>query len=76
MEGNMYTRKTILTFGKHKGLSIQTLLLNDPSYIVWMSENIKDIQFEGGIVDEAEENDWSDYGDSDRQYGLDYSGGR
>lgn len=54
----MYTRETILTFGKHKGLKVKTVLRDDPGYILWMAENIKDVQFESGIVEEAEDNDW------------------
>jgi hypothetical protein len=33
---------TQITFGKHKGLSIQQILEVDPNYVIWMLENIDD----------------------------------
>ena len=33
------TLQHVMTFGKHKGLSIKTILRDDPEYIIWMAEN-------------------------------------
>jgi hypothetical protein len=35
-----YKLETVLTFGKHKGKTIRVVLENDPSYIVWMAEEL------------------------------------
>lgn len=48
-----YNRKTVLTFGKHKDETIQKVLDDDPSYIVWMAENIKDAEFDDAIITDA-----------------------
>ena len=54
------TKKTdLLTFGKFKGKSIQFVLYEQPSYILWLNEN-DILSISDDIVIEAEnlEDDW------------------
>ena len=68
----VFTRDTVVTFGKHKGLKVSTILENDPGYIVWMNDNIDDICFVEGIVREAEDSDLEDSRDKyDDSWGWD-----
>ena len=48
-----YTLDSIIKFGKHKGKTICFILNEDPSYLVWASENIKSFKLEQDILDEA-----------------------
>jgi hypothetical protein len=49
----------IMPFGKHKGLSLKTLLDIDPGYIVWLKdENVLNIPVE--IYNKAVDEDWED----------------
>lgn len=53
----------VMPFGKHKGLSLKSLLDVDPGYIVWLKEtDVLNIPDE--IYNQATENDWAedDYG--------------
>jgi len=59
----IFKRDTVMTFGRHKGLKISTVLREDPGYIVWMSATIEDVVFEDGILEDAEDADRDDYGD-------------
>jgi len=34
------TKRTVLSFGKYKGRSIDDILENDPSYLRWMLKNV------------------------------------
>jgi hypothetical protein len=34
------TRRDKLTFGKYENHTIKWIIINDPGYIVWISENI------------------------------------
>lgn len=56
-----YIRSTMLAFGKHKGETVQSILDDDPSYIVWMNDNIDGVDFADNIVEEAEDNDRVDH---------------
>lgn len=49
-------KSDVLTFGKHNGLSIRSILLDDPSYILWLHEQ-GIVEFPDDIILEAEEND-------------------
>ncbi len=60
----IFDKNTIMPFGKHKGLKIETILRDEPGYIVWMDENIDDIELAADIVDEALDNDIPNYDDS------------
>ena len=42
-----------LTFGKHKGKSIEWILEHEPGYILWLSDE-KIVQFPVEILDDAE----------------------
>ena len=63
----------VLTFGKHKGCSIEVVLGLDPGYIVWLvEENICEVSDE--IYQEAQMCDYADredefYGEQPRTYG-------
>jgi len=54
-------KKDIIPFGKHKGQSIGYVLDEDPSYIVWMSDQ-ENIKVSRRIVLQAE---WDSYNESD-----------
>lgn len=58
----------ILTFGKHKGKSVEWVLENAPGYIVWLEEE-KICNVEQEIYNLAQEMDYSEYGYDD---GIDY----
>ena len=49
----------VLTFGKYKGHTVEWLLSNHPSYILWMDENGWTI--DGQIVLDAEDMELSRY---------------
>lgn len=49
----------LLTFGKHKGHSIEFVLATEPSYVLWLNENGV-VEIPDSIVLEAEENDGYD----------------
>ena len=56
----------VLTFGKHKGKSVEWVLNNEPGYIVWLEEEkICDIEQEiynlAQEFDEDNKNDWAWY---------------
>jgi hypothetical protein len=36
------TFETVIAFGKHKGLSVNQILEQDPNYVIWLLENISD----------------------------------
>jgi hypothetical protein len=36
------TFETVIAFGKHKGLSVNQILEQDPNYVIWLLENICD----------------------------------
>lgn len=52
----------IMTFGKHKGLSLKSLLDVDPGYIVWLKEeavlNIPDDIYNQAIEKDMENDDY------------------
>lgn len=57
-------KSDVLTFGKHNGLSIRSVLLDDPSYILWLHEQ-GIVEFSDDIIIEAEENDDREYSSGD-----------
>lgn len=42
----MVTFETILKFGKYKGLSIERVFMDDPSYIEWCIDNVDGFDME------------------------------
>lgn len=49
----------IMPFGKHKGLSLKTLLDIDPGYVVWLKDkDVLNIPVE--IYNQAVDEDWED----------------
>ena len=64
-------KSDMFTFGKHKGKSICSILLDDPSYILWLDMQ-EIVEFSDEIIEEAEEKDDSrDYsiGDMPENWG-------
>ena len=45
----------IFTFGKCKGQSIEEVIDNEPSYVIWCSENIDWFDLDTDVYDMAEE---------------------
>jgi hypothetical protein len=43
-------------FGKHKGKTIETVLEEFPSYILWVSENVNTVEIDIEILNKAREN--------------------
>jgi len=35
-----------LPFGKHEGKTIQELIIEEPSYLIWMAENLNSWKFD------------------------------
>lgn len=57
------TKSYVLDFGKHKGKTVNWVLQNDPSYILWLDSG-KVKQFSQEILDNAEDNDYDEYKES------------
>lgn len=55
-------RTDFLTFGKHKGRTIQYILDEEPSYIIWLVEE-DIVEIPDDIYQEAQELDGSGYED-------------
>lgn len=49
------TESTKLEFGKHEGRSVRWLLKNDPSYLVWLNENVKSVFLLPSLISKATE---------------------
>jgi len=49
----------VFTFGKHCGESINDVVIDDPSYILWLSDNTEHIILKE-ILETAEENAFFD----------------
>lgn len=46
--------KTIVTFGKHKGKTLDEISDTDPSYICWLKENVKTIKISKSLAEDCE----------------------
>jgi uncharacterized protein (DUF3820 family) len=47
-------RQDVITFGKHKGKTVQYIIDKDPNYILWIQQNsIRNISFDGGVIMDA-----------------------
>ena len=46
--------KTIITFGKHKGKTLDEISDTDPSYICWLKENVKTIKISKSLAEDCE----------------------
>lgn len=51
---NKYGFNTVLSFGKHKGSTIQQILACDPEYLEWMEENVEGAEFELSVIAERD----------------------
>jgi len=49
------TRRDKLTFGKYENHTIKWIIINDPGYIVWISENIPFPTILQSIIDQCED---------------------
>lgn len=47
---------SVLNFGKHKTKTVADVLVEDPGWIIWASENVDWVQFTDEVLEEAEEN--------------------
>lgn len=53
-EQEIYSRKFVITFGKHSGLTVEQIMETNASYIVWIQKNkIRDIVFSEDIMRDA-----------------------
>lgn len=53
-DGEIYSKKFVITFGKHSGMNVSEILETNASYIVWIQKNkIRDIVFSEDIMKEA-----------------------
>ena len=59
--------KHVLTFGKHKGQTLSEVCSNDPSYIVWMHKNVKQLSLKNKVVVKALA-EIADLSDTDSMY--------
>lgn len=48
-----YNEGDVFTFGKYKGRSLIEILVSDPQYILWVSENINYIKFNEETIKRA-----------------------
>jgi len=46
--------KTIVTFGKHKGKTLDEISDTDPSYICWLKDNVKTIKISKSLAEACE----------------------
>lgn len=63
----------VMPFGKYKGYKIRYIVDNEPSYILWLSDN-DIVKFSNKILNEAERYDERGddyYSDEDRYWPLD-----
>lgn len=50
-----FGKNDVLSFGKHKGRTIEEVRQEDPAYIVWLDENVHQISIDQKIVSDCEE---------------------
>ena len=68
-----YDRDYMLTFGRHKGNTLEYVSRIDPSYIIWLSENVlkgmdndivqeaaDDVEYFDDVLLELLHDDWGD----------------
>lgn len=46
------TDKTVMPFGKYKGIELGDILVDDPEYILWLSDET-DFSIDKDLIDEA-----------------------
>lgn len=46
--------KTVITFGKHKGKTLDEISNIEPSYICWLKKNVKTIKISKSLVEACE----------------------
>lgn len=56
-KSKMFTKESVLEFGKHKGETVEDVLKYDPSYLVWCIENLKWFDVDTVLDDEIYERD-------------------
>jgi len=55
MTDKLLTTESKLTFGKHKGYTIEYVLYEAPEYLVWASENVKFFKLDPKVLARAKE---------------------
>jgi hypothetical protein len=55
----------VLTFGKYKGKTLEFILHERPSYIIWLSENIANIKIDEDLLTDAFQRDMGDMAESE-----------
>jgi uncharacterized protein (DUF3820 family) len=44
----------VLTFGRHRGRTIEDVLEDDPRYLLWVCENVDDFELDDVVAHELE----------------------
>lgn len=47
----LYDLDTVLDFGKHKGLTVEDVLNDDPRYLLWALENVERFEVDNALHD-------------------------
>lgn len=55
MTDKLLTTESKLTFGKHKGYTIEYVLYEAPEYLVWASENVSFFKLDPKVLARAKE---------------------
>ena len=42
-------------YGKHKGETVESVIIDDPSYITWWADTVTQFQFTEAVLDALEE---------------------
>lgn len=59
------TLSTMFTFGKHKGEMMESVIVDDPSYINWCLENVERFSLDEDCQNLFSMQDWDDYANPD-----------
>lgn len=49
------TYEDALQFGKYKNRTLESILSEDPRYLIWMDENLEDINIDREIIEDAQD---------------------
>ena len=59
------TLNTVFNFGKHKGNTVESVIVDDPSYINWCLENVDKFSLDEDCQTLFSMQDWDDYPNPD-----------